>query len=100
MVVTGTIYDLDTINREVSIRVNGQILPVDVPVTCRVHVNGERVKLRLLQTRDYVLVEFKKEADRAVAESIEVRRQDRRGGKGSGTFFGISELLSGAEKGA
>jgi hypothetical protein len=41
-----------------------------VPVNCPVHVNEERVKLRLLQAGDHVVVEFRKEGDREVAESV------------------------------
>lgn len=73
MLAKGTIDDLDTINREIVVRVNDEILPVDVPVTCPVYVNGERVKLRLLQIRDVVVVAFTREAGRAIAESVEVR---------------------------
>jgi hypothetical protein len=78
MIVEGTIHDLNTVTREVLVLVNGEILDVDVPVACPVYVNEERVKLRLLQALDRVLVEFKREGDRAIAESIEVRRRAQR----------------------
>jgi hypothetical protein len=75
MVVEGTIRQLNTLAREVLVLVNGQLLDVDVPVTCPVYVNAERVKLRLLQALDRVVVDFKRDGARAVAESIEVRRR-------------------------
>jgi hypothetical protein len=53
----------------------GHILGLDVPVTCSVYVNGARVKLRLLQPFDHVLVGFKRDGDRAIALFIEVRPQ-------------------------
>ena len=74
MVVEGTIEDLDTIAREVLVRVKDEILGLDVPVTCPVYVNEQRVKMRLLQPFDNVVVDFKREGDRAVAESIVVGR--------------------------
>ena len=73
MVVEGTIFDLDTIAREVLVSVQGQILDLDVPAGCPVLVNKEPVKLRLLQRMDRVQIQFKSEGNRAVAESIEVR---------------------------
>jgi hypothetical protein len=88
MVVEGTIHDVDIVSRELLVlvkaatvgadlqsaqSVEGDILDLDVPVTCPVFVNGERVKLRLLQPLDHVLVDFKKEGVRAIALLIEVR---------------------------
>jgi hypothetical protein len=73
MLVDGTIHDLNTLTREVALLVNGEILWVDVPVTCPVYVNGERVKLRLLQVLDHVVVDLKRSRERAIAECIAVR---------------------------
>jgi hypothetical protein len=73
MVVEGTIFDLDMIAREVHVLVQGQVLDLDVPTGCPVVVNKEQVKLRLLQRMDRVMVQFKNEGNRAIAQSIEVR---------------------------
>ena len=93
MVIEGTIRDVDSVSREVSLfvemaadwqsaegidrrgSIEGDILDLDVPVTCSVYVNGARVKLRLLQPLDHVLVGFKRDGDRAIALFIEVRPQ-------------------------
>jgi hypothetical protein len=78
MIVEGTIRDLDTVNREVLVLVQGNTLDLDVPVSCPVFLNEECVKLRLLQPLDHVVAGFRREGDRAIAEFIEVRSQPRR----------------------
>jgi len=89
MVIEGTIRDVDIVTREVLVLVKaaagadlqsaesaaGDILDLDVPVICPVFVNGERVKLRLLQPLDQVVVDFRKEGARGIALFIEVRPQ-------------------------
>lgn len=52
----GTLSDVDLVNRTIQVRVGPTALSFDVPRECEVLLNGERVKLHVLQARDPVLV--------------------------------------------
>ena len=52
----GIIQHLDTVKRELRIVVTATAMCFDVPSDCAVILNGERVKLRLLQPTDRVTV--------------------------------------------
>src|SRR5262245_51429463 len=50
--VTGVIQSVDLARRELALLVDGTAQVFDVPPDCDVVLNGERVKLRLLQPLD------------------------------------------------
>ncbi len=54
----GIIQQVDTVNRELRVQVNGISLTFDVPPGCTVILNEEQVKLRLLQPADRVKVVY------------------------------------------
>lgn len=70
--IDGIIQQIDPVARELQIRANGVVLTIDVPVDCGILLNGERVKLRLLQALDQVQIRYVRSADFLSARSIEV----------------------------
>jgi hypothetical protein len=54
----GIIQQVDTVNRELRVQVNGTSVTFDVPPGCTVVLNQEQVKLRLLQPADRVRVVY------------------------------------------
>ena len=54
----GIIQQVDTVNRELRVQVNGTLMTFDVPPGCTVILNNEQVKLRLLQPADRVKVAY------------------------------------------
>ena len=52
----GTLSDVDLVNRTIQVRVGSTALTFDVPRECEILLNGERVKLHVLQTSDPVQV--------------------------------------------
>ena len=69
----GMIQQIDLINRAVTVRQEQSARTFDVPPACVVRLNGERVKLRMLQQRDRVSVHYRSAAGGLVARSIEAR---------------------------
>ena len=70
--IDGILQQVDPVARELRVLVNGTVLTLDVPVDCRIFLNGERVKLRLLQALDPVQIRYVQSADLMAARSIEV----------------------------
>jgi hypothetical protein len=68
----GIVQHVDRLTREVGVQVGGTLLVFDVPADCAIHLNGERVRLRLLLPRDRVEVVYSPGSDRLVAHSIRV----------------------------
>jgi hypothetical protein len=68
----GMVLRVDLINRELVVFVEGDLVNIFVPVDCKVVLRGERVKLRLLHSRDRVRVTFTRRGDTIVAQAIEV----------------------------
>lgn len=68
----GIVRRVDLINRELVLLANGIQVAFDVPPDCPVILNGERVKLRLMQSRDRVRVAFKKVGHLRVACRIDI----------------------------
>jgi len=66
----GTLCRVDVCRREVHVLVGDDVLICYVPPDCPVLVNGERVRLRLLQPADCVRVEFGLIGGDAVATRI------------------------------
>jgi hypothetical protein len=52
----GTLSDVDLVNRTIQVRVGPTALFFDVPRECEIVLNGERVKLHVLQSNDPVQV--------------------------------------------
>src|SRR5690242_10391250 len=48
----GVIQQVDSVNRDLKVLVQGRVTLFDVPVDCTILLHGEAVKLRLLQPRD------------------------------------------------
>jgi hypothetical protein len=54
--VSGWVVRVDPPNRELTILADGRVLALDVPPGCAVLLNGQPVRLRLLQSQDRVRV--------------------------------------------
>lgn len=52
----GTLSDVDLMNRTIQVLVGPTALMFDVPRECEIVLNGERVKLHVLQTNDPIRV--------------------------------------------
>ncbi len=72
--VSGPIVRVDAINRELALRAEGGVIDFDIPPGCAIVLNGELVRLRLLQPLDPVHVSFEERAGRRVACTILVTR--------------------------
>jgi hypothetical protein len=70
--MTGTICRVNSLTREIAVRTSGELVEFDVPVECPVLLNGERVKLRLLQPMDRAQVTYDESQGRRQARSIRV----------------------------
>jgi hypothetical protein len=57
-VAKGLLEHVDLVNRSVTVQQGSETLAFDVPPTCEILLNGERVKLRMLQPRDRVRLTF------------------------------------------
>jgi hypothetical protein len=61
------------LNREMTVLVNGEPLTFDVPVDCAIVLHGERVRLRMVQSRDRVRLAFSARDGLRVAHAIDVQ---------------------------
>jgi len=62
--VDGSLLGVDLLNRIVIVRGDEAAWTFDVPASCEILLNGERVKLRLLQPRDRVSVTYRTSRNR------------------------------------
>lgn len=69
----GMVHRVDTVNREVAVFVNGELLTFDVPVGCAILLHGERVKLRMVQPRDWARIAYARQGRLLVAQTIELQ---------------------------
>jgi hypothetical protein len=69
----GVVHRVDTVNRELTVIVNGELLTFDVPVGCQVILHGEPVKLRIVQPQDRVKITHASCAGLRVARTIAVQ---------------------------
>lgn len=78
----GIIQDVDAVNRDMTVLTAGQQKLVDVPPACPIVLNGETVKLRLLQPGDQVHIVYRNRNNRRAAQRIEagVNQAPLRGG--------------------
>ena len=70
--VVGAIHQVDTSSRDLTLFVDGIQRRLVVPPDCLIRLNGERVKLRLLQPGDQAEVAFSFLGNMAFAHSIQV----------------------------
>jgi hypothetical protein len=68
----GRLLRLDTLNRELTLLVGEAAVELDVPPSCPVVLNGQAVRLRLLQPQDRLRVTYHPALGRGVARHIEV----------------------------
>jgi len=67
----GVIQAIDLIDREVIVRQEAGPMTYSVSGNCEVILNGERVKLRMLQPRDHVRIACRRRREGLVALSLE-----------------------------
>lgn len=70
--VAGVIHRVDTSARELTLFVEGAPLDLVVPPDCLIRLNGEGVKLRLLQPGDRAEVGYSYVGSTAFAHSVKV----------------------------
>ena len=70
--VDGEVRNIDPVNREITLRVQGESVTLDVPTDCTILLRGEPVKLRLIQPRDRLHVKAERIQDRCIARMVEV----------------------------
>jgi hypothetical protein len=73
----GTLSDVDLVNRTIQVSVGPTVLCFDVPRDCEILLNGERVKLHVLQARDPIRVIHGPGPCDATAKLLEVVSHDR-----------------------
>jgi hypothetical protein len=73
--VTGVLQCVDTLEREIQVLSKGARFHFDVPVGCAICLNGELVKLRLLQPGDQIQVAYELEKCGPIARSIQAGSQ-------------------------
>lgn len=57
-IAEGVVHSIDLIGRTVTVLLPLGMVTIDVPPACEIWLNGERVKLRLLQPQDRTRVTF------------------------------------------
>ena len=70
-IVDGVIRQLDAVSRVLKVLSAGRLKVVDVPSDCSIVLNGESVKLRLLQPGDHVRITYLYENSVITAQCIE-----------------------------
>jgi hypothetical protein len=70
--IRGVVQQVDLINRAVVLRSDETELSIDVPATCTILFNGERVRLHVLQPADRVTVAADEDRGGRLARQIEV----------------------------
>ncbi|HLJ11930.1 MAG TPA: hypothetical protein VKU82_12110 [Planctomycetaceae bacterium] len=71
MEIEGVIQHVDVVIRDVTVFARGRATSFDVPPDCTILLNGEKVKLRLLQPHDHVRVTYTHENAVPIAKRIE-----------------------------
>ncbi|HJZ53351.1 MAG TPA: hypothetical protein VKE74_00240 [Gemmataceae bacterium] len=69
----GIVRRVDPVGREVEVHVGGIPISLDIRPDCVITLRGERVKLRLIQPRDWVRVKYTEHSGARVADTIEVQ---------------------------
>lgn len=84
----GMVHRVDTVNRELTVFVDGELMTFDAPVGCAVILHGEPVKLRLVQPQDRVKITHTSRDGLRVALTIEVQ-PDEIAGRALGDLPGL-----------
>lgn len=71
--VEGIVRRLDLVGRDLAISIPEGQESFDVPPDCPVILNGERVKMRMVQPGDRVWVTFRRTPDRLVTQQLDVQ---------------------------
>lgn len=69
--IAGVIRHVDAVNRDLTLLTGSNHQLVDVPSDCSIVLNGEAVKLRLLQPGDHVRVTYLDQNNVRTAQRIE-----------------------------
>ena len=72
-VAHGILQRLDLIDREITVRQESGSVTYAISSNCEVLLNGERVKLRMLQPRDHVRIAYRGRSEPPAALSVEAR---------------------------
>ena len=72
IVAEGYVESIDLVSRTVTVLMKWGLLIFDVPPACEILLNGERVKLRLLQPRDRINITFCRKRGVLTALSLKV----------------------------
>jgi hypothetical protein len=75
--LNGILQKIDVVSRQIEVMTEGTVRLLDVPVSCAVSLNGERVKLRLLQPRDRAQLLCEPRETGWVVRSLRVRSWSR-----------------------
>jgi hypothetical protein len=70
-VAHGVLQRLDVIDRKMTVRQESGVVTYAISSHCEVLLNGERVKLRMLQPRDHVRVAYRGRSEPPAALSVE-----------------------------
>jgi hypothetical protein len=70
--IEGTLHRLDLVNRMITLRTGDDVVSYDVPVSCDILLNGQRVKMHVLQVNDPVLVTYRSHSTNRRASRIHV----------------------------
>jgi len=73
-IVFGSIDSIDLLARELSIAAEGEHLTVYVPLSCLICLNGDSVRMRLMQPGDVVEIEARTTNSGWAADRIDIRR--------------------------
>lgn len=70
--VSGFIREVNAVERSVRLLADGIETTYDLAPVCAIVLHGERVKLRLLQPKDYAHISYTETADGRVAHAVRV----------------------------
>ena len=69
----GVVHRVDTVNRELAVFVDDELLIFDVPIGCQVILHEEPVKLRMVQPQDRVKITHARRGGLRVAITVDVQ---------------------------
>jgi len=72
----GIVHRVDTISRELTVFLDGELRTFDVPVGCAVILHCEPIKLRMVQPKDRVKITHTNGDGLRVARTVEVQPDD------------------------
>ena len=69
----GIVQRVDTVQREVTVLIQDGLELFDIPPDCPIFLHGERIKLRMIQPSDHVIIRFIAGDELPIATSVEVQ---------------------------